>query len=76
MASASKKVLVYTDFDRTMIKEDSAKILAREMLVFYKRTFGWFFVPPQIVRTIYNFLIYKITGRTEHFYRAFFFLSF
>ena len=70
-----RKVLVYTDFDKTMIKEDSPKILAREMLLFYKKTFGWFFLPAQLTKTIYRFLLYKATGKTEHFYKAFFFFD-
>ncbi len=70
-----RKVLVYTDFDKTMISEDSPKILAREMLLFYKRTFGWFFLPGQLSKTIYRFLLYKATGKTEHFYKAFFFFD-
>ena len=70
-----RKVLVYTDFDKTMIPEDSPKILAREMLLFYKKTFGWFFLPGQLSKTIYRFLLYKATGKTEHFYKAFFFFD-
>lgn len=73
--AAAKKVFVYTDFDRTMIKDDSARILAKEMLLFYKKTFGWFFLPGQLAKTIYRFLLYKATGKTKHFYKAFFFFD-
>ncbi len=70
-----RKVLVYTDFDKTMIPEDSPKILAKEMFLFYKKTFGWFFLPGQIIKTIYRFLLYKATGKTKHFYKVFFFFD-
>lgn len=70
-----KRVLVYTDFDKTMVKEDSPKVLAKEMLLFYKKTFGWFFLPGQITHTIYRFILYKATGKTKHFYKAFFFFD-
>lgn len=68
-------VFVYTDFDKTMITEDSARILAKEMLLFYKKTFGWFFLSGQLTKTIYRFLLYKMTGKTKHFYKAFFFFD-
>ncbi|MBI4151739.1 hypothetical protein HY496_02105 [Candidatus Woesearchaeota archaeon] len=70
-----KKVLVYTDFDETMITEDSAKIFAREMIRFYKKTFGWFFLPGFFSKTVYRYVLYKMTGKTDHFYKIFFYFD-
>ncbi len=68
-------VLVYTDFDQTMIQENSPKILGKEMLRFYKKTFGWLFIFGNLPKILYQSVLYQITGKTEHFYRVFFYFD-
>jgi len=67
-----KRIVIYTDFDETMIKEDSAKIMAKEMIRFYKKTFGVLFLPGFLAKVLYRYVTYKITGKTSEFYTVFF----
>ncbi|MBI4152698.1 hypothetical protein HY495_03235 [Candidatus Woesearchaeota archaeon] len=67
-----KRIVIYTDFDETMIKEDSAKIMAKKMIRFYKKTFGFLFLPGFLTQVLYRYVTYKITGKTSEFYTIFF----
>src|SRR3989338_4436524 len=55
-----------------MIKEDSAKIMAKEMIRFYRKTFGVLFLPGFMAKVLYRYVTYKITGKTSEFYTVFF----
>jgi hypothetical protein len=63
-------ITVYTDFDETLVKENSPMLLVKSMLAFYKRVFGRAFALSIATKTIYNGVLYKLTRKTKHYYNA------
>ena len=70
-----KRILVGSDFDETIVEQNTPKLLAAEMIKFYKKTFGVWYLPGKIARVIKATLGYKLTGKTKHFYTEFFYFD-
>lgn len=69
------RVLIFTDFDQTMIKQNSTIFIAKEMFKFYKKNFGLIHALKLGFRTFYRGLLYFMTKNTKHFYKAFFYFD-
>lgn len=72
---ANKPVVVYTDFDETMIRDNSPKNMALATLRFYKKTFGVGHFTTAFVKLAWNYIWYKFTGSATYFYDALFYFD-
>jgi len=70
-----KKILVCTDFDQTMIKEESAVVLVKKLLHYYSRKVSKFNYIKLLFRLLRKVVKYEIKGSVRPLYEAFFYFD-